>query len=231
MSVSGSTRITAPSWWRRLADLPCAVLLAVQLLGIVVYPFTESDLGRAAFSLFQLLVLFVAVAAVRMTPALNRISVLLGVPSAVLTLVEVFMPDDDVVALLSGVTHAAFYFYLAYALLRYMFADEHVTTDELYATGACFTVVAWAFAYVYAVVQVVWGSGQFLAAKHTGDLSWMEMLFLSFTTMTGTGLSDISPVGSHSRSVVMLEQLAGVYYLALVVARLLGLTLARFRPR
>ena len=41
------------------------------------------------------------------------------------------------------------YFYTGYALLRYMFADHVVTTDELYATGATFTVVAWGFAYVY----------------------------------------------------------------------------------
>ncbi|KNX39231.1 Ion channel [Luteipulveratus halotolerans] len=211
-----------------MRTLPCAALLIVQLLGIVVYPFTESDIGRAAFSLFQLLVLVIAVAAVRMTPALSRVLVTLGVPAAVLTIAEAFAPDHDVVQLLSGITHAAFYLYLAYGLIRYMFSDEHVTTDEMFATGACFTVVAWAFAYLYGVVQVVWGADQFATAEHHGDLSWMELLFLSFTTMTNTGLSDISPVGTHARSVVMLEQLSGLYYIALVVARLLGMMLAKF---
>ncbi|AKU17331.1 ion channel [Luteipulveratus mongoliensis] len=224
------TTAEAPSigWFDRIRTLPCAVLLAAQLLGIVVYPFTGGDLGRAVFSLFQLTVLVLAVAAVRMTPALTRVSITLGIPAAVLTVVEVFADKNDAVLLLSGVTHGAFYFYLAYGLIRYMFSDEHVSTDELFATGACFTVVAWAFAYVYGVVQVIWGSGQFLAPKNPGDLAWIELLFLSFTTMTGTGLSDIAPVGGHARSVVMLEQLAGVYYLALVVARLLGMTLTKF---
>ena len=36
----------------------------------------------------------------------------------------------------------ALYFYTGYGLLRYMFADNWVTRDELYATGAAFTVVA-----------------------------------------------------------------------------------------
>ena len=32
---------------------------------------------------------------------------------------------------------------------------EIVTTDELYATGATFTVVAWGFAYTYTVCQAI----------------------------------------------------------------------------
>ena len=37
-----------------------------------------------------------------------------------------------------------------------MFADNWVTRDELYATGATFTVVAWGFAYLYVAVQFIW---------------------------------------------------------------------------
>lgn len=216
-------------WWNAMRRHPCAVLLAAQLLGIVVYPFMESDAGRALFSLFQLVVLVLAVAAVRMTPALTTVSIVLGVPAFVLTLVEVFVQDNDAIGIASNVTHAAFYFYLAYGLIRYMFGDSHVTRDELFATGACFTVVAWGFAYMYGLVQIIWGHEQFSLPQHAGDLTWIELLFLSFTTMTGTGLSDIAPVGAHARSVVMLEQLAGVYYLALVVARLLGMMMVRFK--
>ncbi|WP_265444586.1 ion channel [Flexivirga meconopsidis] len=213
----------------QLREVPCGVLLAVQLLGILVYPFTEgSTAGRTVFSLFQLLVLALAVGAVRHTPALTWISVGIGAPAAVLTVLTAIWPDPEGLELASDATHAVFYFYTAYALIRYMFSDDHVSRDEMLATGACFTVVAWGFAYVYGAVQIVWGAGQF-SSPGGGQLSWMELLFLSFTTMTGTGLSDISPAGSYARSVIMLEQLAGVNYLALVVARLLGMTLARFQ--
>ena len=47
---------------------------------------------------------------------------------------------------LGSLLHALFYFYTGYGLLRYMFADNWVTRDELYATGAAFTVVAWGYA-------------------------------------------------------------------------------------
>ena len=65
-------------------------------------------------------------------------------------------PDNDPVAFWSALLHALFYFYTGYGLLRYMFADNWVTRDELFATGATFTVVAWGFAYLYVAVQIIW---------------------------------------------------------------------------
>ncbi|MEG2922065.1 MAG: two pore domain potassium channel family protein, partial [Acinetobacter sp.] len=36
---------------------------------------------------------------------------------------------------------AVAYFYAAYGLLRYMFADRYLTKDELFAAGAVFTLI------------------------------------------------------------------------------------------
>lgn len=207
---------------------PSAVLLVVQLLGIVAYPFLgEQPLGRALFGLFGLLVLTLAVAAVRLTPAMTWIAVLLGLPLAVLTVMEGFLPHHDALIIASGIVHALFYGYTTFALVRYMFDDDVATTDEIWATGATFTVLAWAFAYLYTAVQVVW-PGSFTAAIDTdAPRTWMDLLFLSVTTLSSTGLSDIVPVTPHARSFVMLEQIAGMLYLAMVVARMTGLTLHR----
>ena len=106
-------------------------------------------------------------------------------------------------------------------------ADHEVTRDEMFAVGATFTLVAWAFAYSFTVVQAI-EPGSFTAAiDPTGQRTWMELLFLSFTTLSSTGLSDVIPVKPFARSVVMLEQLAGVAYIAIVVSRLVGLTVIR----
>ena len=122
-----------------------------------------------------------------------------------------------------------FYLYVSYAMIRYLFHDDRVTRDELFATGAAFTVVAWAFAYIYAAVQVL-DPGSFVNYTDAGgDLPWFELLYLSFTTLTSVGLSDVIAVQNHARSVVMVEMLAGVLYVALVIARLVGLTAARAR--
>src|SRR6187549_860930 len=141
----------------RLWRQPSAVLLAVQLFGVLLFPFMEdTPVGQAALSTFGLIVLVLAVRAVQATPALTWIAILLGVPIVVFTILEVVVPGNAQIILTSSVLHALLYFYTTFALLRYMFKDSLVTPDELWATGATFTVVAWAFAYTFAAVQVVW---------------------------------------------------------------------------
>jgi hypothetical protein len=217
-----------PGWIGVARRHPSALLLGAQLIGVLVYPFFgDSPAGRAAISLFGLVVLVLAVRAVRATPALTWVALLLGVPVLILTIVEAFNPTDPAIVLWSSVLHAAFYLYTSYGLLRYMFEDRFVTADELFAVGATFTVVAWAFAYLFVACQIVW-PGSFIAAiDPAAPRTWVELLFLSFTTLTSTGLSDVVPVRPQARALVMTEQLAGVMYLALVVSRLVGLTLSR----
>jgi hypothetical protein len=204
---------------------PSAILLVVQLLGVLVYPAMEgSRTGRVAFEILGIVVLVLAVVSVRATPGLTWVSIGLGIPAVVLSLVDAFNPTEPIV---SAVLHAAFYFYAAYSLLRYMLSDHDVSADELFATGATFTLVAWGFAYLYVFVQAVVPGSFTAAVDPSNDRTWMELLFLSFTTMSSTGLSDIIPITAWGRSVVMLEQLAGVGYVAMVVSRLVGLTITR----
>jgi hypothetical protein len=217
-------------WIPRVWQQPSAVLLAVQLLGVLLYPYMDtSALGRAALSSFALVVLFLAVRAVRATPALTWVAVGLGVPIIVLTILEVTDPLNADVILWSSLLHAAFYFYTTFALLRYLFLDRFVTTDELWAVGATFTVVAWAFAYTFMAVQVIWPDSFTAAVAPEAPRTWFQLLFLSFTNLTSVGLSDITPVLPNARSWVMIEQVAGLMYVALVVSRVVGLTLSRQR--
>ena len=92
---------------------------------------------------------------VRSTPALTVIALAFGVPAVVMTMLEAVLPGEDWVTLTSALLHAPFYFYVAYSTIRYLFHDDRVTTDELFAIGAAFTVVAWGFAYVYLAVVII----------------------------------------------------------------------------
>jgi hypothetical protein len=87
--------------------------------------------------------------------------------------------------------------------------------------------VAWGFAYTFVVWQAIEPASFIAAIDPSGERSWMELLFLSFTTLSSTGLSDVVPVEPTARSLVMLEQLAGVAYIAVVVSRLVSLTIPR----
>ena len=140
---------------RILRNEPSAVLLAVQLAGVLLYPFMEgSGVGRALFSVFGIIVLGLVVLAVRGTPALTWIGLMLGVPATVLLLIQA-MTGDDALLPYSSALEAVLYFYAAGALISYMLADHEITRDELFAVGATFTLVAWGFAYTYVVWQAI----------------------------------------------------------------------------
>jgi hypothetical protein len=210
---------------------PSAILLATQLAGLVLYPFMEGNFaGRALLSVFGVVVLWLVLNAVAHSPASTSVGLLLGAPASVLLLVQA-ATDSDALLPYSSALEAVLYFYAAGALIAYMLADHEITRDELFAVGATFTLGAWAFAYTYTVCQAIY-PGSFTAAVHpAADRSWMELLFLSFTTLSSTGIGDVVPVRSLARGLVMLEQVAGVAYIAMVVSRLVGLTVLRRADR
>ena len=189
----------------------------------------SSAAGRALFSVFGVAILGLVVLAVSSSPGLTWVGVLLGVPATVLLLIQA-ATDSGALLPYSSALEAVLYFYAAGALIAYMLADHEITRDELFAVGATFTLVAWGFAYVFIVCQAI-EPDSFTAAVDAGaDRTWMELLFLSFTTLSSTGLSDVVPVKAFARSLVMLEQVAGVAYVAMVVSRLVGLTVMHRRP-
>jgi hypothetical protein len=202
---------------------PSATLLAVQLLGILLYPLMEtSPSSRALFGAFGLLVLGAALWVVRRSPWLTWLGILLALPVVVLSVVSAASDRPDLLVVTAAL-EALFYFYATGSLIAYMLQDWVATTDEFFAAGATFTLLAWAFAYVYVVCEAV-VPGSFASASDAPARTWMELLYLSVAVLSSVGLSDIVPVTPMARAIVMLESFAGVLYIALVVSRLVSMS-------
>jgi hypothetical protein len=202
---------------------PSAILFAAQLGGVLLYPAMEgSEAGNALFSLFGIAILGLVVLSVRSSPGFTWVAIVLGTPATILLLIQAITRDDALLPY-SSAFEAILYFYAAATLIAYVLEDHVVTRDELFAVGATFTLVAWAFAYSFVVYQAIEPNSFTAAVDPNGTRTWVELLFLSFTTLSSTGLSDVLPIKPFARSLVMIEQLAGVAYIAMVVSRLVGL--------
>ncbi|MBO9717998.1 MAG: two pore domain potassium channel family protein [Pseudoxanthomonas sp.] len=210
-------------WLVRMRRHPSALLLSVQLLGVLLYPVMEqAAAGRALFGAFGIVVLLLAVWVVKRSPALNWVAWCLALPAVLLSIAAAVL-DRPMLTAMSQALESLLYFYAAGSLTAYMLADHEVTHDELYAAGATFTLLAWAFAFAFSVCQIL-NPGSFVAATASQQRTWMELLYLSFSLLSGVGLSDVVPVLPQARALAMLAQFAGVMYIALVVSRLIGLT-------
>lgn len=217
----------ALKWLVVMRRHPSALLLAVQLSGVLLYPAMEDTAtGRSLFGVFGIIVLALALRVVNQSPLLNWVAWALALPAVLLSLASVVSGDLQLVTW-AQLLESALYFYTAFGLMLYMLDDDHVSGDELFAAGATFTVLAWAFAFAFSVCQA-WYPGSFTAAVDAASpRTWMELLFLSFSVLSGVGLSDVVPLLPQARALVMLEQFAGVMYIALVVSRLIGLATSR----
>lgn len=206
---------------------PSAILLLVQLAGLLLYPLLDgTQTGRLILSAFGVAVLVVTTRMVRSTPGLIWVSACLAMPAIVLLVLQALFDLPGLLPWSAGL-EALFYFYAAGSLVAYMMEDQRATTDELFAAGATFTLLAWAFTYAFVVVQAL-EPGSFMAAVNPEQpRSWTELMFLSFALLSSTGIGDVIPVRPLARGLASLEMLVGVMYLAVVVSRLVGLTLLK----
>lgn len=215
-------------WIAILRKQPSAMLLMVQVLIIVLLPWLqELTYGRLIVLLLSFVALAIAVLTVRSTPALTWVSILIGLPAAALEVAAFFGSSQTVAAFAHGFL-AVFYAYTAYSLIAYMFEDAFVTKDELFAVGACFTVLLFAFAYVFMCIQEIY-PGSFTAFDGEGKRTFLELIYFSGANLSSVGLSDIAAIQPQARAMTTIEQLGGVLYVAMVISRLVALTVLRNR--
>ena len=204
---------------------PSAILLLVQLAGMLLYPFIENThAGRVGFGAFGIVVLVITTRMVRQTPGLTWVSVGIALPAVVLLALQALFEMPQLLPWSAGL-EALFYFYAAGSLIAYMMADRHASRDEIFCAGATFTLLAWGFTYLFLLLQAL-QPGCFAAAVNAGEpRTWTELMYLSFALLSSTGIGDVIPLTAHARALASLEMFVGVMYLAAVVSRLIGLTL------
>ena len=204
-------------------QFPFAMLLCVQLLSVVFYGFmTDSKTSYLIFNCLGLIVPILAVWVVYRTSAINWVAFILVTLSIGSTLLTNFSSTSTLLAW-AHAFESLLYFYAASSLIMYMFKDNIVTLDELYAAAATFTLLVWAFALAYSVCQQVYPGGVLGAINPNNPRSWIELLFMSFSIQSSTGVGDVVPISGPARAIGALQMFTGVMYVAIVISRLVGL--------
>lgn len=203
---------------------PSAVLLLVQILGVLLYPFVENTPeGPIALNIFGLLVLGITTNMVRKTPGWTWISVSLAAPIIVLLALQITYDAPSLLPWSSGL-EAVFYFYAAGSLIAYMMGDYNATIDELFAAAATFTLIIWGFTHLFVMTQALQPYAFIEPGATTDARTWSELNHLSFALLTSTGMGSIVAISSHARALASIEMMVGLMYLAAVVTRLIGFT-------
>jgi hypothetical protein len=125
--------------------------------------------------------------------------------------------------------------FLSYAVagvLHDLFGRTVINGDDVLGAVCGYILAALAWAHLYGLVymfqpQAFSVSPDIAAQLDDVRLRMNVMNYLSLTTLMTIGHGDITPVGSPAYSLVWLEVLFGQFYMAVVVAQLVGLKLAQ----
>ncbi|MDO1527837.1 ion channel [Fulvimonas sp. R45] len=229
MTDAATVRMSRSHWLVRLRRHPSALLLLAQLACVPLYALLEhARSARTLLGVFGVAILLLALRMIRTTSARVWPAVCLAIAVVVLNVLYLGIGRAGVLPWLAAV-ESLFYFHAAWRMVAYMLADRRATTDELFAAGAAFTLLVWAFAYAMLLCQALQPTA-YAGAGAAGVLrGWNELLFLSFALLSSTGIGDVVPMTGMAKAVADLEMIAGVMYLALVVSRLIGLAVAQER--
>jgi hypothetical protein len=124
---------------------------------------------------------------------------------------------------------AIFYSHVIRCLLVYILRDAVVTVDELFAATCIYVLIALVFACLYAIVERL-APGSFSIPPGPVEAvgaRFFDLVYFSFTVLTSTGFGDIHALARQARAIVIIEQVTGVMYVAIMIARLTGMHLAR----
>lgn len=114
------------------------------------------------------------------------------------------------------------------SIIHHVARSTRITMDTIYGAACVYFMIGIFWSALYRLVYLVDpGAFHFATAGQAGAGS-LEAWFgyYSMITLTTIGYGDITPVSPVARSLAMLEGLMGQLYLAITIARLVGLQIA-----
>jgi Ion channel len=239
--MSEETRVLSPSvLWRRLGlaqhNWPgrFTVLLATIILLLVSQPLFSGHVLAQTFATATIsLVLLSAVYAFRTAKIYFTIALILMVP-AIGSRVALQFTANPTLEMVGAISSFLFLTVTVFALVSRLFIVKSVTFDTISAAICAYLLIGVAWAYAFAVVELR-HPGSFNAVlfqRQTGDIapllaSLHTFIYYSFVCLTTTGFGDILPVSGGARSLSVMEAVFGQLYMAILIARLVGLEIAR----
>ncbi len=132
----------------------------------------------------------------------------------------------------------AFLFLMSALILNEMRKKDHVDGDTVLGGVCVYLLLVLGFMYTHGLIEVllpgsyaVAGNGVLGSEAGLDDHAFVELLYFSLVTITTLGYGDILPIGATSRLAAGAEAMFGQLFLAIFIARLVGLYTAHEHAR
>ena len=225
MPVKFFTYILKDTHQGKFLSLLIAILLYLGIIPLIDRFIRVKFLIDILFSV----VLLSAIFAVSQKKHHGVIALALGVPMLAMYWVEKFILTDRL-WVLSHLLAAVFLGYTIIRMLNFIFTQSRVTRNVLFAAIIVYLLMGLTWAQLYQVLNHLQPGTFEITGIQTQNPN-LVLVYYSYVTLTTLGYGDISPLTDLGYSLAILEAILGQLYLAVLVARLVGLHIAHTGSR
>jgi len=203
------------------------LLLLISLLAMMVLEPFLFDYTRLKFliDIFFTLILFAGIYAVSEKRRAPLIAIVLALPKIGTTWALNFV-DQPLLLLLDSIFGIIFIGYIIILILNHIFRQEEVTQETIYGAIVVYILIGIMWIFFYKLTEVIHPQS-FTISRMLADDSKKSLFYYSFVTLTTLGYGDITPVSWPARSLATLEAITGQMYIAVLIARLVGIHISQ----
>lgn len=162
------------------------------------------------------------------------VGVILSIPTVLLQSVNAVRPSEQLSAWGYAVT-ILFLGYIVALVIQALFQQRTITADSICASLCAYLLLGIAWAFIYALIEHQMPESFHISKAHLTDTDQLNVngahlgfaIYYSFVTLSTLGYGDVIPVNSISRVFSYSEAVVGQIYLAVLVARLVGLHISQ----
>jgi voltage-gated potassium channel len=133
--------------------------------------------------------------------------------------------DQPLLLVIDPICGALFIGYIIVLILSNIFRQKEVTQETIYGAIVVYILFGLVWVYFYQFTEVL-HPHSFSISTVPGD-SQKSLYYYSFVTLTTLGYGDITPISGPARSLTTLEAIVGQMYIAVTIARLVGIHISQ----
>lgn len=203
----------------------CLPLMLAVLGLLIIYPIFEVDGARPGVSM-RLLFSAVPIIGIFTVSTMRWTMVTAFVLVGLITVMEwgPEFADEDVMTAARAIAAMVFYAFCTFVIIRCVFIHHRTLKDHpVYGGITAYLLMGLTFSIMYQFVFTL-DDGAFVAHPdihgHDHVITWSDFIYFSFITLTTVGYGDVIPSSNFTRGLAVLESIAGVLYVAVLIAQL-----------
>jgi hypothetical protein len=232
-----------------LAPRRHSVLLAALISAFMVRPLMgDTGMGVTVFGIVMVLLLLVALYNIDVDELVGEKGRLLAqsqrrriygwvlAAAAAVERITVIFVDSQRMRLVTSVCWLLFVLFVTLSQLRSLLKQREVTSETICSAVSVYLLLGLTWTFVYALLSLMHPESfaGFTAVKSTQtELQHIFPIlgYFSLTTLSTIGFGDITPLTLQARYAAVAEGICGQFYMAILVARLVGIQMSQVASR